>query len=206
GQHTSVAAMIEARPYPWPYDGRLELDRVGFVLIGPRRILTKCDPGQRVTGLCQDLLRAARGTAVKPVIVRYGHSVEARVSSPLIPEIFTPDWEFMPELAPMRGEIVIDAPTLDAYHATYLDVALRRAGIKYLVFSGFGTEAGVYATLATANDLGYDCLSVEDAYAGVVPNLHAAVIRMILNVPGIYGAVSQAYRVIEALGVPDRSP
>ncbi len=198
--------MIEARPYPWPYHGRLELDRVGLVLVGPQRILNTLDPERRVTAVCQDLLRAARSTATRPVIVRYGRAVEVRGNSPLIPEIATSDWEFIPELAPLRGEFVIDAPTLDAYHATSLDLSLQHAGIKDLVFCGFGTEAGVYATLATANDLGYDCLSVEDACAGVAPELHAAVIRMILNMPGIYGVVSQASRVIEAFGVSDRSP
>jgi nicotinamidase-related amidase len=198
--------MIEASPYPWPYDGRLELDRLALVLIGPQGILRKLDPGQRVTRVCEDLLRAARRTAAKRVMVRYGRAGEARRGSLLIPETGTSDWEFIPELAPMRGELVIDAPTLDAYHATSLDLTLQRAGIKYLMLCGFGTETGVYATLATANDLGYDCLSVEDACVGVDPELHTAVSCMIRNMPGIYGVVSQASRVIEALGAPDRSP
>ena len=197
--------MIEARPYPWPYDGRLELDRLALVLIGPQGILRKLDPGQRVTRVCEDLLRGARRTAAKPMMVRYGRAGGAQGGSLLIPETGTSDWEFIPELAPMRGELVIDAPTLDVYHATALDLTLQRAGIKYLIFCGFRTETAVYATLATANDLGYDCLSVEDACAGVAPELHTAVSRMIQNMPGIYGVVSQASRVIEALGAPDRS-
>jgi nicotinamidase-related amidase len=197
--------MIEGRPYPWPYHGRLELDRVGLVLVGPQRILNTLDPGQRVTGVCQDLLRAARGTGTKPVMVRYGRAVDVQGGSPLIPEIATSGWEFIPELAPLRGELVIDAPTLDAYHATSLDLALQHAGIRDLVFCGFGTEAGLYATLATANDLGYDCLSVEDACAGVIPELHAALLRLILNMPGIYGVVSHSSRVLDAL-TSDRVP
>jgi nicotinamidase-related amidase len=128
-----------------------------------------------------------------------------RTVSPLIPELGTPAWEFLPELAPLSAETVIDAPTWDAYHATPLDLALRQAGIRYLAFCGFGTEVGLYATLATANDLGYDCLSIEDGCAGVVPNLHAAVIQMILNMPGIYGVVARAATVVQAFRRTDEA-
>ena len=192
--------MIDARPYQWPYDGLLEPTRMGAIIIGPQQVLVNLGHNEHVVWACRGLLRAVRAAGAKVIVVRYGRGSGIPALSALIPEEGTSEWNFIEELAPQPDDMVINAPTLDAYHATHLDLVLRRVGIDRLIFCGFGTEAGIYATLVTANDLGYECLTVANACAGVDPQLHEATIQMIINVPGVYGVVSQASTVVEALG------
>jgi nicotinamidase-related amidase len=87
--------------------------------------------------------------------------------------------EFIPELAPLPGELVIDAPGKGMFWSTGLHEALQDHAITHLVFAGVTTESGVEASMREAADRGYASLLVEDATESYDPVLKAATLAML---------------------------
>jgi biuret amidohydrolase len=98
-----------------------------------------------------------------------------------------PGADFVPELAPKTGDIVLRKPGKGAFFATSLDSILRNAGITHLLVGGVTTEVCVQTTLREANDRGYECLLVEDCAASYFPKFHAATVDMVVAQGGIVG-------------------
>ncbi len=86
--------------------------------------------------------------------------------------------DFVDELQPAPGEIVLDKPGKGAFVATDLDLILRQRGIRQLLLTGVTTECCVHTTLRTANDLGYECLLLEDCCASLTPEFHRVSVEM----------------------------
>ncbi len=86
--------------------------------------------------------------------------------------------DFVDALQPVGGEIVLDKPGKGAFVATDLDLILRQRGIRQLLLTGVTTECCVHTTLRTANDLGYECLLLEDCCASLVPEFHRVSVEM----------------------------
>ena len=103
-----------------------------------------------------------------------------------------PGWQIVPELAPRAGEIVIDKPGKDAFHATDLDQRLRAAGIRHLAISGVTSDCCVQSTLREASDLGYDALLLADCCAAVERVNHDGMLDLLTAWGGRFGAVGQA--------------
>ena len=80
--------------------------------------------------------------------------------------------DFVEELQPLPNELVIDKPGKGSFIATDLDLMLRSNGIRQLLLTGVTTECCVHTTLRTANDLGYECLLIEDCCASLNPEFH----------------------------------
>jgi biuret amidohydrolase len=93
------------------------------------------------------------------------------------------------ELAPAKGEIVIDKPGFSAFEGTALGSMLLARGIRSLVICGITTEVCVSSTLRTAIDRGFRCMTVRDACASAYPDLHDAAMRMIEVEGGVFGKV-----------------
>ena len=110
-----------------------------------------------------------------------------------------PGNDFIPELAPKPGEIVLSKPGKGAFYATGLDQILQSAGVTHLIVGGVTTEVCVQTTLREANDRGYECLLVEDATESYFPEYKKAVIEMVRAQGGIVGWTSNSDRVISAL-------
>ena len=108
-------------------------------------------------------------------------------------------WEIIPELAPRSGEIVIDKPGYCAFHATDLGRVLTTRGIRRLIFAGVTTDVCVHSTLRSAVDLGYECLTIEDACAATSVSNHQAAIDTITTEGGIFGAVTTSDVVCDVL-------
>ncbi|MEM7769320.1 MAG: isochorismatase family cysteine hydrolase [Cyanobacteria bacterium P01_A01_bin.37] len=104
--------------------------------------------------------------------------------------------DFVDELQPLPGEIVLDKPGKGAFVATDLDLILRQRGIKQLFLTGVTTECCVHTTLRTANDLGYECLLLEDCCASLVPEFHRVSVDMTRM---IFGWVTDSNRLLEAI-------
>jgi nicotinamidase-related amidase len=108
--------------------------------------------------------------------------------------------DFIDELLPRAGEIVIDKPGYSAFEATGLAQALTTRAIDTLILTGITTEVCVTSTLRSAIDRGYRCFTVSDACASADARLHDAALRMIGVEGGIFGEVVTARWVAEALG------
>ncbi|HEX7953567.1 MAG TPA: isochorismatase family cysteine hydrolase, partial [Burkholderiales bacterium] len=100
-----------------------------------------------------------------------------------------PGHDFIDELRPAPGEIVIDKPGYSAFAHTDLDQRLRVRGIDTLLICGITTEVCVSSTLRDAVDRGYQCITVGDACASGFADLHDAALRMIAVEGGIFGSV-----------------
>jgi nicotinamidase-related amidase len=110
-----------------------------------------------------------------------------------------PGWEIVPELAPLQGEAVIDKATKGAFAQTDLGLVLRNRGIENLVFTGITTDVCVHSIMREANDLGYECLLLEDCTGATEESNYLAAVHMVKMQGGIFGAVAQSSVLIDAI-------
>jgi nicotinamidase-related amidase len=110
-----------------------------------------------------------------------------------------PGNDIISELAPGRGEIVIDKPGKGAFYNTELDGILKERGISHLAFAGVTTEVCVQTTMREANDRGYECVLLEDCTESYFPAFKTATIEMIRAQGGIVGWTTTSERLLAAL-------
>jgi biuret amidohydrolase len=107
--------------------------------------------------------------------------------------------DIVPELAPARGEPVVDKPGKGAFYATDLEAMLRSRGVAQLLVCGVTTEVCVNTTVREANDRGFDCLVLEDCTGSYFPEFQQAGIAMIKAQGGIFGWVAPSSALLTAL-------
>ena len=98
-----------------------------------------------------------------------------------------PGADFVPQLQPQPGDVVIAKPDKGAFYATTLTDELAARGITHLLFGGVTTEVCVQTTMREANDRGYACLIVEEATGSYFPEFKASALAMIRAQGGIVG-------------------
>jgi nicotinamidase-related amidase len=113
-----------------------------------------------------------------------------------------PGHAIVPELAPCKGELVIDKPGKGAFYRTTLQAELQARAITQLVFMGVTTEVCVQTSMREANDRGYECLLVEDGTASYFPAFKAATLAMLTAQGAIVGWTAGSGELISALGRP----
>ncbi len=106
--------------------------------------------------------------------------------------------DFVDQLQPVAGEIVLDKPGKGSFVATDLDLILRQRSIRQLLLTGVTTECCVHTTLRTANDLGYECLLLEDCCASLKPEFHRVTVEM---TQVIFGWVTTSEKLLAAIGL-----
>ena len=132
-------------------------------------------------GNCKRLLQAARQTAAAVIHVKIeALSGNARDTGPAHRRLgwcYPPgckETQFLPDVHPADGEIVITKTVSGAFTATNLDAVLRHMHIQWLIVAGFETDECIEATGRAALDLGYLTLFAEDACTAYEAEAHVA--------------------------------
>jgi nicotinamidase-related amidase/tRNA(Arg) A34 adenosine deaminase TadA len=110
-----------------------------------------------------------------------------------------PGHDFVPELMPLPGELVIDKATYGAFTRTELEQELRARGIRHLYFAGVTADVCVHTTLREATDRGFFCHYVRDAISTFDPELRRACETMVEVEGGIWGELTDSARAIQEL-------
>ncbi len=193
--------MIAADPYPWPYDGVLDPGRLALVVAGAQTAWRGRSARAGIVAAAIDRVAAvfrARGSGV--VLIRHAAATDHQLWVGLPPSPGSTEWQLAVEAEP--GDLVVDTAGIDGFHASSLDGELRRRGIDHLVFAGFGAEATVDSTLRSANDRGYECLTLLDAVAPFDEALGRHALSSITMSGGIFGAVAPSDLLLAALTEP----
>jgi nicotinamidase-related amidase len=203
--------VIPARPFGYPYDGRLDPAATALLVIDMQTdflspngyfALKGYDPAplRAIIPAVQALVAAMRQAGGLIVWTRQGYRADQADLTPY--ERFRnrrAGVEIVPELAPRTGEPIVDKTANGAFYATDLDHVLRWRGITHLIFTGCTTDVCVHTTLREANDRNYQCLLVEDACASGDAYAHAAAVHMVTVEGGIFGCVANAADTVAGL-------
>jgi len=107
--------------------------------------------------------------------------------------------DFIPENAPIEGELVIAKPGKDSFYSTELQDYLQRRNISRLIITGVTTEVCVQTTMRVANDRGYDCLLVEDGTDSFFPEFKDVTLRSVVAQGGIIGWTAKSDVILDLL-------
>jgi nicotinamidase-related amidase len=72
-------------------------------------------------------------------------------------------FELIPEVVPLKSEVVFDRISMSAFVGTPVDTVLRDCGVKSFAIVGAALEVGIEPTVHHAMDLGYVPVVVTDA-------------------------------------------
>lgn len=104
--------------------------------------------------------------------------------------------EILEEIAPRKGELVVNKTANSAFNASDIDRLLRNLGVQCLVVAGVGTDVCVETTARDAVDRGYDCVLVEDACATLDEESHESAL---LSFAKWFGKVANAREIVAVL-------
>ena len=116
-----------------------------------------------------------------------------------------PGWDFVDELTPRTGEIVIDKPGTGVFHSTDLHHVLINRRIQNLVLTGVTTAICVNTAAREAADRGFGVLVLEDCCAEPDPDTHAMAVRLLKVEGGYIATVSQSDSLLSALEPSQRT-
>lgn len=87
------------------------------------------------------------------------------------------------ELAPQKGDYVIEKRRMSAFFKTDLDITLRELGIDTIVVTGIATQYCVLLTALDGIQNGYKTIILDDCCASHKPELHQQVINTYRKTP-----------------------
>ena len=110
----------------------------------------------------------------------------------------TPGALLVPELGPQPSDVVVSrVHGLSPFTQTSLDQILRNLDIKTLVVTGVSVNLGIFGTVMSAVDLGYNVIIVRDGVCGVPREYSDAVLENSLS---LLATIASADDVIGAWG------
>jgi len=83
----------------------------------------------------------------------------------------SPKWQWVPELVPAEGELLIHKKFNSSFEQTELEEELAELGATHVALAGAATNWCIRATAYGALDLGYDLTLIEDAHTTVTMDL-----------------------------------
>jgi len=215
---------IKARPFDYPYDGRLDPAATALLVIdlqidflSPDGYLARkgYDPAplRAILPAVNRVIDAARAAGCLIVHTRQGYRADMADMTPYtrwrrkragldgtqVQLRSSPGYQIVPEIAVGVGDVVIDKTANGAFTSTDLEHVLRARGITHLLFAGCTTDVCVHSTLREACDRNFQCLLIEDACASGDPYAHEAAVHMVTVEDGIFGTVATAEAVIAGL-------
>jgi len=114
------------------------------------------------------------------------------------PASMPPDWsDFVPEMGPAPGDIIIGKKQWGAFYGTDLELQLRRRGMDTIVLCGIATDYGVESTARFAYEFGFHQIFAEDAMASRTAEQHNAAVNFVLK---RLGRVRSTAEILKAIG------
>lgn len=160
------------RPYVWPYDHRLTTTNFAFVVVTGSAAGASGQPADELIATCRSFANK---------VGEFGaHVVWVACNGSSAPE------------ATEAGELIVESPTANGFIGSNLELVLRTNGIDRFALAGWPLEIAVHSTMRRANDLGYECLLLEDLCIPLDEDLRSSSISQILMSGGIFGAVGQS--------------
>jgi nicotinamidase-related amidase len=161
-------------------------------------------PSADVVARARRLADAFRAAGAPVVLVHVDYSPDGRdrlaprADAPMPAGPVPPDFaEFVPEMAPRDGDLVVTKRNWGAFYGTELDLQLRRRGIRTIVLGGISTNYGVESTARDAFERAYDLVLVEDAMAAIRADAHRFAVTQIFP---RFGLVRSTDEVLASLG------
>ena len=171
------------------------------------------------------VIAAARDAGMKLVFTREGHrpnlsdlpeskrlktqrsGAEIGSHGPLVRLLIRGEhgWDFIDDLQPEDGDIVIDKSGTGSFHGTDLDTVLRNQGIQHLILTGVTTGVCVSSTAREAADRGYGVLVLEDCCAEPDPENHQMAVRLLKIEGGYLATVADSTAFLEGVGPASRN-
>ncbi|HEY6844365.1 MAG TPA: hydrolase [Thermoanaerobaculia bacterium] len=100
-------------------------------------------------------------------------ALQQPVDSPTPAAQRPPDWsDFVPEIGPRDGDILITKRQWGAFYGTDLDLQLRRRGVTTIVLCGIATNFGVESTARDGWERNYEIIFAEDAMSAMDADSH----------------------------------
>jgi nicotinamidase-related amidase len=197
---TDTVTVADTDPYPWPWNGVLDPAHLCLVVAGAQRVHAAASPAAHDVAEVIDAVavavRRAGGT-----VCHLRHTAPTSVGRgrrrPLLPELGEEGWA--PVLRPSHDDLVVTATGHDGFCGSGLDLELRARGIELVVAVGMAAEVAVSCTVRSANDRGYECLTLSDAVAPLDPATGARELHSITMSGGIFGAVGTSDALLSAL-------
>jgi nicotinamidase-related amidase len=217
--------VMQAEPYEFEFDPKT----TALVIIDMQRDFVEpggfgeslgndVTPLQKVIAPCRSMLERARAMGMMVIHTREGHAPDLADCPPTKKirgrgklTIGDPGpmgrllvrgergHDIVPELAPVKGETVIDKPGKGAFCATDFDLILHNRGIKSLIVCGVTTEVCVTTTVREANDRGYECVVLADCVGSYFPEFQRVALEMVKAQGALFGWVSDSRRALAAL-------
>jgi nicotinamidase-related amidase len=104
--------------------------------------------------------------------------------------------EFLPEVAPVPGEVVLEKRFPSAFYGTVLQSYLTRCGVDTLIVTGNSTSGCVRATVIDAVSGGFRVIVPRECVADRVPLSHAVIL---FDMDSKYGDVMELDAVLAAV-------
>ena len=174
-----------------------EVERVGVRATAGRLCIAARDRGIQVVHCVAENRADGRGATDNCKVFAMNHRLRRETGSTPIDQ-GTDGAKLVSELGPDDRDIVVPRlHGLTPFTQTSLDQILRNMSIRTLVVTGVSVNMGIFGTVMSAVDLGYNVIIVRDGVCGVPREYSDAVLENSLS---LLATIATAEDVISAWG------